>query len=443
MLKQAMLHLRRKARSVDEDVLTDPFQEAFSDATPDETPPPVDVSQRRAFGLFQSRKRKSRADFVTVASTADLLDLQAKRVLVGGALLATSTQSDAPPKGFTSLAPRDGSTLRNQLMKKGRSRLFLALHPMLQDLGRQRFAFLPDAYLAWGLRQKKGFYALIGGIEKAEDYFQVDVMVFNDGILLDLFDMTVPGRDDFRFAAAAQVVLETIRGRYASAQIALAAPLSDWNMPTVVYEGASPLKRLSFKPLERSGTSRRDFVLPGAIALTALCFYGGAIVSGWNRYSSEVKNYDQIAGAAELKSLGGIDADYIAVMTQRRLFMEAPRRQDLMPARMLEIVKGIGIVPGVQIHEMRLPAPSIGVAAAPGILVVPEGAKEDDATSERQPDALLRLSVPKTAAPALEQARELMVMLRGSTGMTLRLIHRGWQDDNARRTFTIEGFLNG
>ncbi len=392
-------------------------------------------------GLAMSKNK-----IVAFASPRALDNVESRKLLIGGQLVFASMSANAvpPSKNYFAQTPREAVGGLFSGLQKRNPKVYVHVHPSVLDMPKARYGFTIDAYLAWGIKQRKGQFALIGGIEREDGEFLVDVLVFDAGQLIELYDQELPERSSVRFQAAAQSVIDGVKRKYPKAHVAQAAPLGDWGIPNVEYIGDKPLKRLSYRPLAKTVDSRRELLVPAAIVLAGVAFNVGAIGMAWNKYSEAQVRYENAASDPNIKMQGGIDSNYINVMTQRRLFMETPRRQDVLPSKVLDIVRGVGVLPGVQIVEMKLPAPSISLQEASGIVVISEAKKNSDLlTDDRVPDAWLRISVPRSAGSALEQAQQVVETLRGSTGMSLRLVHRGWQDENTRRIFTIEGFIHG
>lgn len=387
----------------------------------------------------------SKTKFFTIASPSDVAAAQGRKLLIGGQMVFAAMQSaNVPPKGYVPQQAREVVAGLLAGFRKNNPKVYVHVHPSVLDLPKARFAFVVDAYLAWGTRQRKGQVALIGGIERKDGGFHVDVLVFDNGQLVALYDRELPERSSARFETAAESVVSQVKEKYPKVRVVQAAPLENWHLQNVEYLGEKPLKWLSFKPLTRTVSGRRHLIIPSAIVLAGAMFNAGAIGVAWNNYEESLTRYDVAASDPEIAKQGGVDSNYINVMTQRRLFMEAPRRQDLLPSKILSIVRGIGVLPSVQIVEMKLPAPSIDAQPNSGLVVNPQGERNKGLiTSDRVPDAWMRISVPKSNGSALDQAQIVLATLAASTGMTLRLVHRGWQEESSRRIFTIEGFIHG
>lgn len=382
-----------------------------------------------------------------IANLADLDgDLSGKLIVGGAVVFATTQATQVPPKGFVAQRPREAASGFFGGFKKNSPKVYVYVDPKLFNPGKKRFAFLIDAYLSWGLsqRKRKGVVVIFGGIEREVGEFHIDVLVFDAGRLVDLYDKEIPERGSIAFNAAVESVIGDVRSKYSTATIVQAGPMGSFNLPGVEYIGAKPLKSVSYRPISKGMRAYGDFLIPALIGIGGLLCYICAIGIGWDKFSGAQARYDLIAADSAFKSQGGVDTSYINVMTQRRFFMDAPRRQDLLPNAALNIVRGIGAVPMVQIIEMKLPAPSVNPQTQYGFAVVPAGKTNNDLiTAQREPDASLMISVPRTAASAMDQAREVMTIIANETGMSLRLANNGWKDDGKRRTYTIEGFIHG
>lgn len=390
-------------------------------------------------------KSTPKPKYAMAASAADLGASQTRKLLIGGQLVFAALHSDSkPPKAYVAQQPREAVPGLLAGFRKNNPKVHVHVHPNVLDHSKARFAFLIDAYVGWGVKQRKGSVAVIGGIEQKDGGFHVDVLVFDTGRLVSLYDLELPERSSPRFDAAAASVVARIAVAHPKARIVQVAPLDNWNLQGVEYLGDKPLRSLSFRPIGRGTSNKRHLLLPASIVAAGAIFNAGSIGLAWGKYSESIERYDVAARDPMIVKQGGIDSNYINVMTQRRLFMETPRRQDLLPNKILTIVRGIGVLPSVQIVEMKLPAPSLGTQPASNIVVDPEGNKNPNLiTADRVPDTWMRISVPKSDGSALDQAHDVLARLADSTGMTLRLVQRGWQEDGARRIFTIEGFIHG
>lgn len=379
-----------------------------------------------------------------VSSLAALHETRARKVIVGGELVFASTQLGLEPRGFVAQRPRETVGGILGLFKKSTTKVNVFVHPDLLSLHKTRFGLVIDGYLSWGLRQS-GSTVVFGGIESDSESFTVYFLVFDGGRLVDFFDRTLPGLQTPRFAAAAQSIVSDVRGKYTTARIVQSAPLSDWGLSEIEHIGEKALRLVAYRPLSAATSSRTDYLLAGGIALSGLLVYSAAIAIGWTRFSDAQERYESAAANPAIKQQGGIDNNYINVMTQRRLYMEAPRRQEMLAHTAIKIVRGLVEVPGVQIIEMRLPAPSLNPHTQVGIGPGPADQQSSKLLpDDRAPDTLIRISVPRAPGSALEQGKEVLELIKDATGMSVRLAHQGWQDGpNGRRIYTVEGFIHG
>lgn len=394
------------------------------------------------------RRSRSLKRYEVLTKAEDLRNLSSRKILVSGQVVkAALTARQVEEKGFYSQPPRiaEGGLLASTGLNKKANKLFLSIDSRIIDNANVRVAFAVDSYLAWGIKHRKGTLVLVGGIEKQDGYLHVDILTFHDGRLVEIVDRELPEMNDPMFRSAVDSVIGDIRAKFPRARFVQAAPLSDWGIPGIEYIGEKALKQLRFQPLVRKGNSHTAFMLPAGAALVSVAGIGAVIANGWAEYASAQSRYEQISNSPLIKKVGGVDNNYINVMTQRRHFMEQPRRQDVLPTKAMDIVKGIGIVPNIQIVEMKLPAPMLNAPREQIGIVIQPTDKQKPAliTTDRVPDAWIRISVPRTPASGIEQAKEVMMNIANGTGMSLRLAHQGIQDENNRRTFTLEGFIHG
>ena len=382
------------------------------------------------------------SSFKTAGTIVDVNAAQGDRLLVGGGLLYASVNPTVQAPGqYIEQTPREAGALW-RVFSKSPPKMYVRVHPDLVSITKAKVGFLVDGYLAWGRRQRKGIIALVGGLSTGDYGFQLDVLVFDRGQLIDIFDKQLPSPNSPEFQLAAQSVVGEIRDKYKADRIVLAAPLVDLQIPGTEHIGAQPLKLIKFARLTLLEKQRVSWYIPAAASVAGMAFYVGAIALPWSRYATAVDDFERAAKSPEITAHGGLDAGYKAVMSQRRHFMEAPRRQQSLPSVLLSIVRGVGVVPGIRILEMRLPAPSVGVANDPS-LVVSQNPESKAIGAGAQPDVQMRLSVAKSGTSAMEQGKAVIGTLSESTGMELRIVPQGWRDEGDRRVYTIEGFMHG
>ncbi len=381
--------------------------------------------------------------FVILGNTRNIREITSRKLLIGGQAVFASMQPTTPPQGFVQQAPREAAGGLLSGFKKNMPKVYVYVDPKLFELPKARYALTLDAYLGWGVRHRKGVTVLIGGLE-TDDETSVEVLVFDSGGLIDLADRNLPERSSTKFRSAADALIDDYRARFPSARFVQAAPLSDWELVGVDYIGEKPLRRVSYRPLVKTISAKTGYVIPVAIALVGVAFYGGALSKGWGRYTRAVAEYEQAAADPAIQKQGGIDVGYLDVMQQRRFFMDEPRRQEILSQKTESFVRGIGAVQDVKIIELKLPAPSINPQSQIGVTISPENAQaKNKLNGDRAPDVWMTISVPRSDAPAIDQAKQVMTTIANSTGMSLRLAHQGWKDDQSRRIYTIEGFIHG
>lgn len=381
-------------------------------------------------------------------SVSALKEASARKALIGGQLVfATMVAATQPPKGYVAQSPRDAVGGLLASFQKQVPKMYVYIHPELFELAKTRFALTVDAYLAWGLRQRRGETVVIGGTERVDGSTHIDVLVFDSGKLIALYDRELPERDNARFNIAVDALIQQVRTDYPKARIKQAAPLTDWAIDGVEYIGEKPLSSATYRPLSKATSDKGSYLLPVGVAVAGVLFNFAMIGLAWNNFEAAQDEFESASASQDVRAAGGVDSDYINLLTQRQTFMETPRRQDVLPSKVLHIVRGIGVLPGVQIISLQLPAPGISAPSADAVHAIHPDEKRnlDLITADRIADAQMRISVPRTEEAALVQAKSVLGAVARSTGMSLRLTMRGYQDDSAknRRIFTIEGFIHG
>lgn len=198
--------------------------------------------------------------------------------------------------------------------------------------------------------------------------------------------------------------------------------------------------KLRFKPLTAAKAAQDRYGFPIAATVAGLAVFGSLTAHGWSAYSEAGERFEVAKRDPSVKKQGGVDNNYYNLMTQRRQFMEAPRRQDVLSNKTMDIIKGIGVLPQVQIIEIKMPAPSISASHAVGLSSAPTNPNLVDVN--RAPDVWMKISVPKSQGAAIYQAREVIRALISSTGMSIRTASQGWTEENGRRVFMLEGFIH-
>lgn len=371
------------------------------------------------------------------ASNAELAGQAGDRLLLAGQLVYASLHLDAKPlSSYSPARTLDASS--GQLLglplgllaglslgsRKNQPKVYLYVDANVLALPKVRCAFLIEAYLAWG-RKQKGCLALIGGTARKDEGFLLDVLVFEEGRLVALYDQELPQEHSPRFALAIASVLRRIQENYPGARMVQAAPLVDWALPGVEYLGDEVLRALSFRRIGQQADSKRQLALPLAIVVCGAVFALVAIGMAWGRYNAAIAHYERAISDSAIARQGGLDAQYLSLLAQRQQFMALPRVQETQTAKLLTMIDAIAVLPEVQIVEIKCSTIKLS---------------ETSMASEAIPDTWLRISLPKNERPALEQAQEILAKLAANTRMSWRLVPRGWQEDRARRIFTVEGF---
>lgn len=375
-----------------------------------------------------------------VTSSAELADVAERPLLLAGHLVYANWGTDTKPlPGYLPQRARLACSGLLAGLRKNQPKVFLFVDAQVLALPKVRCAFLLDAYLAWGLKQK-GSLALIGGVACKEAGYLLDVLVFERGCLVALYDQTLPPAHSPRFALAIAAVLRRIQEAYPTARIVQAAPLDNWALHGVEYLGDKVLRSLRFRRLGPQADGRRQVWLPAAIFAILCCGATlAAIGMAWGRYSAAIAEYERAINDPVIARQGGMDANYLNLLQQRQQFMALPRMQQAQAAKLLTMIESIAMLPEVQIVEIKCGAngemrvASIGTANMNPPNIV-------SGTSESVPDTWLRIALPKDGRPALEQAQEMLARLAASTNMSWRLVPRGWQEERTRRIFTLEGF---
>jgi len=390
----------------------------------------------------------SKSQYDCVAEASQLATVRGKRALLAGRAVFASMNATTPePEGYLAQPYRDVSADILASFRKNQPKVRVAVHPELVHQNKVRFALAIDGYLAWGHRRRKGVVALLGGIEQAEEDFVIDVMVFDDGELVDLFSRELPPVSASLFKDAVKTIVNDLKFRYPEASLYQASPLSDWGLQGVEYIGDKPLRRLTYRPLAKSTSSKAEYLVPAAVVGLGMLVGGYFLAEGFGQYTRSQSAYMAAAADPAMKEKGGIDTDFLNMMQQRRFFIEAPRKQEILAEKAALFVQGIAAVPDVQILELKLPAPSVVPQNQVGIAPQGDDKSRNLITADRSPDVSIRISVPLPPGSklAMEQAETVLRTISQRTGLSLNLARQpdGWKDAGGRRIFTIEGFIHG
>lgn len=397
-------------------------------------------------------------DYQVLAHPSALDGVTHRKVLVCGDCIMATLDSSAlaaavDPQGqvgrMIPQAPRvTAPALKGMFGARGKPLLFAVDHRLF-DRQRTRFAFAIDGYVSWGLRHGRGTTVLLGGAQDGGNTY-LDVLVFQDNVLVEVQSNELPSHLDARFSAFLATLLDSLTERYAQPRIVAASPLPDWGHPGVEYLGLAPLRGLRFAPLSVKVSSVAGAKSAAIVASVGVAVYAGFLGVGWNMYTGAVKSYEMEAADPQLQESGGISNSALEEMQQQRLFMEAARPQELLTQRSRRIVSAVASVPGVKINSLTFHAGASG--NEPGQFGAPAGpVSEAPASSDAgaagdaasSPDVSMVIVVPSTGAYALDQAKAVMQQVGSASGMALRLAPGGASEDDAAgtRTFTIQGMI--
>lgn len=347
----------------------------------------------------------------------------AGRVLVGGELVYAAIGSMAQvPVDYVTQVPREMPANVWQRVIRNGQKVAISIHPVLASTPKLRVGIVLDGYLAWGRRKAKEPTVLIGGVA-SKDRIYLDVLVFSNGKLVEVTDRSLPTENDDEFSGAAHLMVQGLRDQYKDHQIVVAGPMGDLRVPDTVYIGAQPLKYVRYRSVSALKGKDTYLLRPLALVAASAVFYLGAIGIGWTRLSSATTDHQAVASSPEVVKHGGVDAAYVGVMKERRLFMQAPRNQEHLAAALVSVARGVSAVPGVKIQEMRLP-----------------GLKNGDSPAA---DVDLKVSVPKIGNTSLGQGQTLVGELARNTGLNWSSAGAAWREDGGRRIYTLEGKANG
>lgn len=347
--------------------------------------------------------------------------------LIGGNLLFMSLSANATaPEGYIPQPPRETANLFRTMFSRNNQQLHVYFHPDLLSYPKHKFALCLDSYLQWGWKQP-GITAIIGGIESETDEFHIDILVFNNGRLIEVYDRELPGTGNRRFASDAQSVVSEVIQKHSAARVYLAAPLSNWDIEETQFLTKSEFGKLRFKTLSTGGNKVADFVAPALISTVSIAAFVSIIGIDWVKYKESTELFQKEASDPIIVKQGGVDTYYINVMSQRRMFMDRPRQQVLLSSNARKIINAVGSVPNVQIVELKLPAPL----------------DSGSTTSDRPKDVWMSISVPKAPGSGLSQLEELSTLLTKTNGIDIGSTHQKWQEDQQNRIYSLEGYIHG
>lgn len=375
-----------------------------------------------------------------IATADESLPENERKILLAGESVFVSLQSGVPD-GFIAQAPCDASASLVSQFAKHVPKVYVSVDERLFEASKVRFGLAVEGYVKWGLRdRRKGTTVLLGGAQTPQSTI-VSIFVFTDGQVAEVDEKVLPESTATYFRDALLAMVAELRIKYPTARMVQAAPLDNWDIQDIEYLGEKPLRSITYRPLTRGYSPRQALVLPAAVSALGFAAYIGALAAGWSMYSSSIESYDMAIADPSIQTRGGIDTNFLDTMNARRQFMEQPRRQTVLAEKAASIVRGIGSVAEVRILELRLPAPSVNPQQQVGVTINRDHEKKLIA-ADRAPDVWISISVPKSPDAALNQAQSVMTTIANHTGMSLRLAHQGWRDDQSRRVFNIEGFIH-
>lgn len=364
-----------------------------------------------------------------------------RKILLAGEAVFASLHPSVP-EGFVQQAPLEAVSGLAQFGKNV-PKIHVSVDERVFSVQKTRFALALEGYVHWGLREPRKATSVLFGGAQTETSTHVTILVCSAGKVVELGEKVLPEVTATYFRDALATMISELRIEYPTARFVQAAPLDDWAYEGVEYIGDKPLRRLPYRPPIREYRPHAALLAPAALCALGLAFYVGSASLGWSTYSGAVAAYDDSVSDATVQQRGGIDTSFLDTMIARRFYMEQPRRQSVLADKAADIVKGIGGLPDVQVMELKLPAPSVNPQMQVGVTISPEQyAQRQQITSDRTPDVWLSIAVPKTSDSAINQAQSAMVVIANNTGMSLRLAHQGWRDDQERRIFSIEGFIH-
>jgi hypothetical protein len=393
------------------------------------------------------KMKKSKIPQNSISFLSDLNELvtfAGKKAVIGGKLSFIDTGVDeAKMDELVPLPQRDAGKGFLANLRKSAPKLKLFAREEVFKFKRSRFAFLIDAYLSYGLKaQKKDeLLAVIGGLESDTERFHIDVLIFNHNGLVRTQEHTLPPTTNHSFGVDCTDIVHSLRQEHQNIRIVVAAPMSPWNVPGTEHEESISFHKLSFKPLTAAKAAQDRYGMPAAMVVAGIAAFCALTASGYSESSAALARFENANNDPAVKKQGGVDNNYLSVTTQRRQFMDAPRRQDRLSNMTLDIIKGIGVNRTFQIVEIKMPAPSIGVPTN-SVGIMPPDHTSKKGSPDQLPDVWMKISVPKSDGPALYQARDVIRALIHSTGMSIRTAPQGWAEENGRRVFMLEGFID-
>ena len=388
------------------------------------------------------KNNKPKFQVVTSTEDKDVQAIHARKLLLAGEAIFASFGATTP-QGFAAQLPRDATAGILAQFSKDAPKIHVAVDEKLFSIKKIRVAFAIDGYLNWGLRQRSKVPVILFGGGELENSVNIGVMVFHKNRLVELREKSLPPIGAMYFHDALAAMLSELRAAYPTARFVQSAPLSDWAVKDVEYIGDKAIKSLSYRPLSRASYDRSNYLIPAAITALALFIYPALAMSSWNDYNAAIEAYDTAIADPAIQSKEGMDTDFLTTMNSRRMYMEQPRRQTILVEKSEIIVAGIASIPGLQIVEIKMPAPGVKSNEQIGLVADTDSEKKKAVIGkDRAADLWVSIAAQKSGDVAIIQAKEIMTEITKNTGMSLRLTHQGWREDGKRRIFNIEGFIH-
>jgi len=389
-------------------------------------------------------------DYAVVAQLADLETLEdSKAIIAGEVVFATMADDSGAHENFVRQDDRATSGNLLDQYKKDAKKLRVFVDPALLSQKGRRFAFAVDAYLAWGRRTKSKDPVIFFGGAHTSSGVNVDVLVFLDGRLEAYSERVLPHIESYTFRNSLVSLVEEYKALYNDASFYQGEPLTQWNLPEIQWVGRDALRGLRYSRVAAQATNSVSYAVPVGIALTGVALYVGAVTVGWQRLQTAGADYEIAIDNSEIRKQGGINTEYLDLMNTRRLYMEEPRKQAVLSRKAAEIAAGVAQIKEVRIMEMHLPAPTANSSAQIGLNAqsatngaMPGSPANASSVGGREPDVLLVLSAPKSAATGLDQAEAVMAGVAQQTGLSLRLAMGGAREVDGKRVFNVEGFIH-
>lgn len=177
----------------------------------------------------------------------DLRVFSGRKAIVGSQLtFAVSGSHDKSIDSMVECVVRDAGKGFLANLRKSAPKLRIYGRKEVTEKPKVRFAFLVDAFLAYGLKaQKKDeILAVIGGVESFDERFPVDILLFNSKGLLRVQEVMVAPKDSPSFAGDCNEIVHALKAEFKEIRVVIAAPLSPWPVDATRHEPSIPLNKL-------------------------------------------------------------------------------------------------------------------------------------------------------------------------------------------------------